>query len=142
MQIDATKDFKRSRAQVLQEFRSSAKFEKVLGGMGIQTTRTADAPAPAWNCVIDWRDEPRRFTARMVETTPDETMTLVLASALADASLQMDFYDLPDGGCRVIARVEPVAKTLMVRVAMQSMRLVRGKAENRLTQLITALGRP
>ncbi|MFN4099265.1 MAG: hypothetical protein ACK4GT_05775 [Pararhodobacter sp.] len=142
MQIETTKDFKRPRDKVLGQFRSPEKIETVLAGMNITATRIAEAPQPAWDCTIHWRDEPRRFTARMTETAPDETMVLNIASDLADAAINMDFYDLPEGGCRVIARAEIAARTMMVRLALQSLRLVRGKAEDRLTRLVNAIGRP
>ncbi len=142
MQIDATKDFKRPRAEVLTRFRSPERVESVLQGMNIATNRTAAAPEPAWDCTVQWRDAPRRFTARLAETAPGETMVMTIASDLADVSIDMEFYDLPDGGCRVISKAEITAHSMLVRLALQSLRLVRGKAETRLTRLLNALGRP
>lgn len=142
MQIDSTKDFRRPRAEVLSRFRDPARVESVLAGMGITSARTAEAPEPAWTCAIHWRDAPRAFTARLLETAPDETMVMSIASDLADARIDMDFYDLPDGGCRVISKADIAAHSLLVRMALQSLRLMRGKAEERLTRLVTAIGRP
>lgn len=142
MQIDATKDFKRSRADVLAQFRSADRVESVLNGMNIATTRKAEAPEPAWDCAIQWRDAPRAFTARLVETAPAETMVMTITSELADAAVDLGFYDLPDGGCRVISKAEITAHSMLARLALQSLRLVRGKAEDRLTRLVAALGRP
>jgi len=142
MQIDATKDFNRPRKKVLNQFRSPEKIEKVLAGMNVTATRIADAPQPVWDCTFNWRDGLRRFKAQMTETAPAETMVLSITSDLADGTITMDFYDLPEGGCRVIAKADMQARTMMVRLALQSLRLVRGKAEDRLTRLITAIGRP
>ena len=142
MDIDATKDFKRPRAQVLDRFRDPARFETVMRDMHIQTERTGEPPSAAWACSVTWRDEPRRFTAGLVETAAAETMVLQFRSDLADAEITMDFYDLPDGGCRVIGKAVVSAHTIMAKLALQSLRLVRGKAEERLTRLIFNMGRP
>ena len=142
MRIDATRDFKRSRADVLTRFRSADRVESALQGMSIATTRTAGAPEPAWDCAIQWRDAPRSFTARLVEPAPGETMVMTVTSDLADAAIDMEFFDLPDGGCRVISKAEVTAHSVLVRLGLQSLRLMRGKAEDRLTRLVTAIGRP
>ncbi|MCB1390152.1 MAG: hypothetical protein KDK12_13570 [Rhodobacteraceae bacterium] len=141
MQIDSTKDFTRPRVKVLARFRSPERVEEVLGGMGITASRAETAPNPAWNCSIHWREADRAFTARLSEPAPDETMVLDIASDLANAAITMDFYDLPDGGCRVISKAVIDPRTMLVRLALQSLRLVRGKAEERLTRLVAALGR-
>jgi len=142
MRIDATKDFKRPRAEVLTRFRSPERVESVLQGMSIATNRTADVPELAWDCTMQWRDAPRRFTTRLTEIAPGETMVMTIASDLADVAIDIEFYDLPDGGCRVISKAEITAHSMLVRLALQSLRLVRGKAETRLTRLLNALGRP
>ena len=142
MQIDSTKDFKRPRAKVLQNFRNPERFESVMHGMDITTSRVADAAQPTWNCSIHWNNAPRAFRATLTETAPDETMVLAITSELANAAINLDFYDLPDGGCRVIAKAEISARSMMVKLALQSLRLVRGKAEERLTRLVTAFGKP
>lgn len=142
MRIDATKDFRRSRAEVLTRFRSPERVESVLQGMNIATTLTAGAPEPVWDCTMQWRDAPRRFTTRLAEPSPGETMAMTIASDLADVAIDMEFYDLPDGGCRVISKADVTAHSMLVRLALQSLRLIRGKAEARLTRLLTALGRP
>ncbi|MCW1934837.1 hypothetical protein [Pararhodobacter zhoushanensis] len=142
MDIDATKDFKRPRAQVLEKFRDPARFESVMRDMKIETERTSEPPSATWACSVQWREEPRRFAAGLVETAAAETMVMQFTSDLADAQITMDFYDLPDGGCRVIGKGVVSARTIMAKLALQSMRLVRGKAEERLTRLIFNMGRP
>ena len=142
MQIDSTKDFARPRAEVLAQFRDPERVEGVLGGMNITTRRTAEAPTPEGACSIHWREAPRAFSAKLAETAPDETMVLTIRSDLADAAITMDFYDLPQGGCRVLSKADIDPHTVRVRLALQSLRLVRGKAEDRLTRLIAAIGRP
>lgn len=142
MQIESTKDFKRSREKVLAQFRSPARIEAVLAGMNITCRRTAEAPEPAWACSVHWNNAPRAFTASMKETAPNETFVLTITSDLANAVLTMDFYDLEDGGCRVISKADITARSMVVKLALQSLRLVRGKAEDRLTRLVTAIGKP
>lgn len=142
VKIEATKDFKRPRASVLQKFRNQARFEEVLKGMRATTERTSEAPDMAWACSVVYREEPRRFALKAQETAPDETFVVVLDSELAQATIQMDFYDLPDGGCRVISTAEMIAHTVVAKLALQSLRLVRGKAEERLARFVGLLGRP
>lgn len=142
MQINAARDFVRPRALVLAKARSPERFEDVMAGMNVTARRTAEAPLPAWECAIHWHEAERRFTARLEETAPGETLLLSLASDLADAAVTLDFHDLPEGGCRVLARAEITAHKMLARLALQSLRLVRGRGEDRLTRLIAAMGRP
>ncbi|WP_068305568.1 hypothetical protein [Pararhodobacter sp. CCB-MM2] len=142
MQIDSTKDFKRPRAKVLQNFRNPERFESVMRGMDITVTRVADPAQLAWDCSIHWNNAPRAFRAVLTEVTQDETMVLAITSDLANATINMDFYDLPEGGCRVITKADITARSMMIKLALQSLRLVRGKAEEKLTRLVTAFGKP
>lgn len=142
MRIETTRDFRRPRARVLAHFRTPEKMETVLAGMGIEARRLSGPPAPSWDCVVTWRDAPRRFTAQLTETVPEAEMRLNIASDLAEGTIQFDFADLPEGGCRVIARADITARTLTVRLALQALRLARGRASERLGRLVAALGRP
>jgi len=142
LEIETTRDFKRPRAAVLSKFRDPERLESVMSGMSIKAERRALPPSAAWDCSIVWRNELRRFAATLVETAPDETMVLGFTSDLADSSINMDFYDLPDGGCRVIAKGTVTAHTIMAKLALQSMRLLSGKAEQRISKLIHNIGRP
>lgn len=142
MEIEATKDFKRPRADVLEKFRDPARFESVLSEMGASVERRGVLPEARWDCSLMWRESPRQMTVSLAETARDETMTLGLASDLAGATMVMDFYDLPDGGCRVLAKADLQANTVTAKLALQSLRLVRGRAEERLTRFVAVLGRP
>lgn len=142
MELLATRDFKRRRVKVLAAYRDPAQFEAVLRGMGATVARTAEAPEPRWDCQLMWRDEPRAFTAALTETAADETMVLVLGSDVVGGTLTIDFYDLPDGGCRTMAKAELAPRTLIGKMAVQSLRLMRGKAEDRLSRFLQAMGRP
>lgn len=142
MQIKASRDFVRQRAQVLEKFRDPGRVEEVLADMNVSARRTEGGPTPAWDCAIHWHEADRSFTARMEEPAPGETLLLSLASDLGDAAITMDFQDRPEGGCRVTATADLTAHTMLARLTLQSLRLVRGKGEDRLTRLIAALGRP
>ncbi|MCB1397647.1 MAG: hypothetical protein H6898_13150 [Rhodobacter sp.] len=142
MDLQATRDFKRPRAKVLASFRDPARFETVMRDMGAAAERAGEPDEPRWACQLMWRDEPRRFSAELVETVPNETMTLVMDSEIAGGLLTIDFYDLPDNGCRAIAKADLKPHTLIAKVAVQSLRLMRGKAEDRLTRFVGAMGRP
>ena len=141
MKIEATKDFKRPRTAVLTNFGNPERIETVLKELGATVQRTSEPPAMAWSCSLVWRDEPRKFVVTAQEPAADETVCIKLVSDLATAEMTLDFYDLEDNGCRVIAATELTARTMMAKLALQSLRLVRGKAEERLTRFITAIGR-
>ncbi|WP_323035409.1 hypothetical protein [Pararhodobacter sp.] len=142
MKIETIRDFQRPRAQVLHMFRDPARIETVLQEMGARVERVSVAPQMAWSCAMVWREEPRKFSVNLLETSTDETMTMTLESDLAGADMVMDFYDLDDGGCRIIVEAELSAHTMVARLALQSLRLVRGKAEDRLKRFVGALGGP
>ncbi|MBN8292585.1 hypothetical protein JI664_11485 [Rhodobacter sp. NTK016B] len=142
MQVNATKDFKRSREKVLTKFRSPERIEEVLRRMSIESARIAEPPQPAWDCTIHWRDAPRSFRAVMTETVPHETIVLNITSDLATIVITCEFYDLPDDGCQVNATADITAKSMMMTMALQSMRLVKGKASERLKRMVTLIGQP
>ncbi|MCB1406816.1 MAG: hypothetical protein KDK01_11320 [Rhodobacteraceae bacterium] len=142
MKIDAAKDFRRPRAAVLQMYRSPERIESVLRDLGAQVERTAEPPRMAWQGALTWHDEPRQIAVTVQETVQDETFAMTVTSDLALADLQMDFYDLPDGGCRVLATAEVTAKSMIAKLALQSLRLVRGMAEERLARFVMVIGRP
>lgn len=142
MQIEATRDFRRPRAQVLAKFRDPARFETVMADIGAQTRRQPPPADLAWHCTVTWRDAPRALTIEIAEPAPHETMTLTARADLGGADVTFDFYDLPDGGCRVIARADLHARSLIARAALQSVRLVRGRAEDRLGRFVALMGRP
>ena len=142
MRIETTRDFQRPRARVLAAFSDPQRFDEVMQKFGISSTPAGSDPVPRWDCAVDWRNEPRQFTAQLEEVRPNETMRMTVASTLASAGIGLDFYDLPDGGCRVMARADVTAHTMMAKLALQSLRLVRGKAEGQLNRMIHAFGRP
>lgn len=142
MDFEATRDFKRARARVLARFRDPEHFEAVLGDIGARLQRTADAPQAAWEGTVMWRDEPRRFRVTTTEVAQDETIRILVQSETADADMVFDFYDLPDGGCRMIGKASIRAHTMIAKLAVKSMALVKGKAAERLGRFMTAMGRP
>ncbi len=141
MRIETSRDFQKTRARVLANFRNPARVETVMRDVGAQVTRIAEPPAPVWECSKIWKDEPRAFTLHMTETVRDETVTYLLSSQLADVSVTLDFYDLPEGHCRVIGAATITTRTMVAKLALQSLRLVRGRAEDRVGRFIRAIGR-
>ena len=141
MEIEANKDFKRGRAEVLAVFRDPARLESVMAGMGADMVRTAEPPAPRWEGAVTWRNEPRRFVLTSAEPAQDETIRLDFVASIADAVFTFDFYDLPDGGCRVIAKGTISAHSMLTKLALQSLRLVKGKAEARVRRFVTNMGK-
>lgn len=141
MQFTAHRDFKRPRAQILAQFRDPSRLESVLADLGAQVTRRAVLPAAEWSGTLTWRDAPRAFQLRLHEVVANETQQLQVASDVATAAITLEFHDLPDGGCRVAARADLTAQSLIARVALQSLRLVRARTEERLRRFIGAVGR-
>lgn len=126
---------------VLASLRNPEQYERALHDLGAKVTRTAEPPRMAWDCSLLWRDEARNFSAIAEEIAEEETISFAMTSDLALADLRLDLYDLPDGGCRVIGSAELTARTVIAKLALQSLRLVRGKAEDRLSRFILALAR-
>lgn len=141
MKIEAIRDFGRPRAAVAQNLRDPRRFEKILRDLGMTVEGTAPPPQMMWHCRVVWRGEPRPLTVSATQTLPDEKVTIAIDSDLAGAEMTLDLRDLPDGGCRIVAHAEVTAHTMMARLALQSLRLVRGRAEKRLAGFVFALGR-
>ena len=141
MIIETSRDFHIPRARVLANFRDPTRMETVVRDIGAQVTRIAEPPEPEWACSKVWKDAPRAFTLRMSEPVRDETISYLLSAQLADVSVALEFYDLPDGHCRVIGKTTITPKSMAAKMALQSLRLVRGRAEDRVGRFIRAIGR-
>lgn len=141
MKIETTADFPEDRAAILERFRKLPRIERVLARQGVKATLKQEQPVPVWDCAIVWRDAPREFTLTMTEPAPHETIRMAVASKLADVDITYDFYDLPEGQTRIVTQVEIGAHSVMVKLALQSMRLVRGAAEERVERLTRAFAR-
>jgi hypothetical protein len=112
-----------------------------MGDIGAQLVRHAEPPQAAWDGSVMWREEPRTFSLTLTEVAADETIQLCVTSDTADADIVFDFYDLPDGGCRVIGRAALKPRTMLAKLAVKSMALVKGKAADRLGRFVNAMGR-
>lgn len=142
MQIVASHDFNRPRAQVLTRFRDPARIESVLKGLVRGVRQTGKPPAPTWTATIKWRGGERPLDLAIRETTPGAVMEMTIKADIADATVVFRFADLPGGACRVTAEATPAPHTLVARVAVASMGLVKKKLVKRLAKLIAALGKP
>lgn len=140
MIVTASQSFERSRAQVLASLRDPASIEAVLRGMGAQVTRVAEPPEARWHCHLIWRNLPQSLHLRFTEPQPDAVTALIVDADHASAVLHMTLADMSEGRCRIDAEAQVQAKSLMAKLALRTSGLLRGRAEARLTRLITALG--
>ena len=141
MRLEARQDFDRSRARVVARFRDPARIEHALTQAGLRLERMAVGSNPAWRCAVHWQGALQTFDLTQVDRAGGDAMDLQIDSALARGVMALTFRDGPDDGCVLTARVTLTAKTLAARVAMQGLRLARGRAEDRLRRLLIAVVR-
>jgi len=143
MKIAATRDFKRAREKVFASFADPARMDAVLGSLGANLRREGDGGVGTiWHLDVTSGGKLRPVAITSVEVRPPEVLVLQAASEMLDADVVFAFADLSEGGCQVAAEIDLAPKTLTARVAIQTLRLARGKIEQKMVRALTALGKP
>ncbi|MCC5971368.1 MAG: SRPBCC family protein [Pararhodobacter sp.] len=143
MKIDATKDFKRPRGKVFASFSDPARVDAVLGSVGTQLRREgAGDVGSVWHMVVSVGGKERPVSVTLAERIAADTIRLAATSDMVDVDMVFSFADMPDEGCKVTSEATLTPRTLAARVGLQTLRLAKGKIEQRLVRAMTALGKP
>lgn len=143
MRIGAAKDFKRARGKVFDTFADPARMDAVFAEQGTNLRREGPGgPGTVWHLDAVSRGKAWPMAITMVDMEKPEVMRMRVTSAMVDADVAFVFADLPGKGCQVRTEVDLVAHTLTARVAIQTLRLAKGKVEQRIQRALFALGKP
>jgi len=143
MKIGASRDFKRARAKVFDSFADPAQMDKVFGEQGANLRREgAGGPGTVWHLDVVSGGKVRPMIITLIDMEKPVAMQLRVTSEMVDADVVFAFADLPERGCQVSAEIDLAPRTLTARVAIQTLRLAKGKVEQKIQRALMALGKP
>ncbi len=143
MKIGGTKDFRRGRGKVFDSFADPARMDAVFGEQGANLRREGPGgPGTVWHLDVVSSGKERPVEITLVDMERPEVMRMRVASEMVGADVSFVFSDLPEGGCQVRADIDLAPRSLTARVAIQTLRLAKGKVENKIQRALAALGKP
>ena len=143
MKIGATKDFKRARGKVFDSFADPVRMDAVFGEKGANLRREGPGgPGTVWHLDVVSGGKERAIAITLVDMEKPDVIRMRLTSEMVDADVAFVFSDLPERGCQVSAEIDLAPRTLTARVAIQTLRLAKGKVEQKIQRTLMALGRP
>ena len=143
MKIAATKDFKRPRGKVFGTFADPARMDAVLGSFGKNLRREGSGGVgTVWHLDVVSAGNERPVASTLAGRDAPGVLNLRVTSEMVDADVAFVFTDLPERGCQVAAELDLAPHTLAARVGIQTLRLAKGKVEQKIQRTLTMLGRP
>ena len=143
MKIGASRDFKRMRSKVFDTYADPARMDAVFGEQGANLRREGPGgPGTVWHLDVVSRGKEWPMAITLVDMEKSEQMRLRVTSDMVDADVTFVFADLPGKGSQVRAEIDLAPRTLTARVGLQTLRLARGKVEQRVQRALFALGKP
>jgi len=134
MQLDSRFDIEAPLERVYAELVDFPQWERAAMRRGAEVNRTdrLDVPGPgmAWAAAFDYRGKARRATLELQRMGPGE-LGFVAKSAPAEIGFGIELVALSLGRTRMNMGLVIAPKTLSARVYLQSLRLARGRAEQR-----------
>lgn len=142
MKIGGSKAFKRPRRKVFDNFSDPARMDAVFGEQGANLRREGPGgPGTVWHLDVTSGGKTRAMAIKLVDMVRPEVMRLHVTSEMVDADVAFVFTETEESACTVTAEIDLAAHTLTARVALQALRLAKGKVEDRIQRALTALGR-
>lgn len=116
----------------LSDFRSFENLVRRRGGKIARTdTMTTTGPGMSWDVEFGFRGKPRQAEAVLRTYTPSEMMQVDIQSRALTAVLVVSVMPLGRSRSRVRLELDLEPRTLAARLVMQSMRLTKGKLNER-----------
>jgi uncharacterized protein YndB with AHSA1/START domain len=143
MKLTTTQSFSQPPAHVFEALTDFEHFETLARARGAQVTRRDPAGQIArgsvWTSVFDWRGRERRLTTTLAGWAPGQSLRFDLASRPVDGELEIHLTPTESGGTEVETTLTLTPKTLPAKLAVQSLKLTRGRAQRRISNAINTL---
>jgi len=118
-------------------------MDAVFGEQGANLRREGPGgPGTVWHLDVVSRGKEWPMTITLVDMEKAEVMRMRVTSEMLDADIAFVFADLPEKGSQVRAEIDLAPRTLTARVGIQTLRLAKGKVEQRVQRALFALGKP
>lgn len=140
MKISIEQEFRRPVGHVVNAMCTPNRFKRVAIDMGAECQIVKGAPNPEWDCAIMWRDQSRQFGVRLDQSAAPEQLVFSITSGLAHATMVVHPRAIGENACAVRTEVDIAPRSMMVRIALQTLRLMKGETEDRLRRFVHAMG--
>ena len=109
------------------------RWERGISRRGATITRieTEADPAPVWKADFSFRGKPRSAIVRLVQSVPQKRLVFVATGASLDAQTTLDLIALTPRRTRLAIVTDLKPNSLAARLFIQSLRLARGKVQQR-----------
>lgn len=116
-------------------------WERVVRKRGA-TVRRSDGPVEVgtlWQATFQFRGKSRDATVRLASVVPDKRLIFVASGASVDAEITLDLIALNPKRTRLAIATEMKPRNLAARLFIQSLKLARGKIQQRFDQRSASL---
>lgn len=135
MKLVTREDIEAPLDQVFAAFADTETWERAALRRGAEVTRVdrlaAFGPGMAWAVAFDHRGKPRRVTVKLTEAAAPNALGFAFSAPSVEGTVGLDFVELGPRRTRVAITTEIKPRTLAARLVMQSLKLARGKVDQK-----------
>lgn len=141
MEFSAREDIEAPIDYVFEQVTNFKTFERSIMRRGGDVARLQGGDSPEvgtkWRVKFRLRGKDREVNAEITQVDVPNGLTIDVTSRNADGSMVVELVALSPKRTRVIVNADAGAKTIPAKLFFQSVRLARGKAEQRFKSLVT-----
>lgn len=117
-------------------------WERAAMRRGVEVHRGAADPAGAlplsWSAVLTWRERVRKVDLAVVEQDPPQRLVISAGGDTVAGNLVAELMEMGPQRTRILVAMEIKPLSLAARLFLQSMKLVRGRLQDKLDQRVGA----
>ena len=143
MKLSTREDIEAPLAFVFDTFADTEGWERAALRRGAEVTRTdrvqGFGPGMAWNLGFSWRGKARRVSLKLVSVDAPNSLGFQAFGASVDAHITLEFVELSARRTRITVGAVAKPRNLAARVFLQSLKLARGKIDQKFSARIGTL---
>lgn len=143
MRLSARQDVDAPAEAVFAALADTAVWEGLARKRGIRVNRTDPGPALApgaeWAVDLAWRGRMRHLSLRLADLDASVRIAVEATGESLDGGLAIDLQSMAPHRTRMTVRLDLRPRTLMARLAVQTLRIGRGQAEARFRDRIARI---
>lgn len=143
MRLSTREDIEAPLSYVFGLCSDTAPWERAAIRRGVDVVRTdrltGTQPGMSWTIAGKWRGKRRRGVLKLVTLDPLHAMVFQGSSESIDLNVEMEFVELSARRSRIILRTDIKPRSLAARLVVQSMKLTRGRIEQKYEAKVSML---